>query len=152
MKDTDELYRRVLERVREDPATGCRIYTGQVDEDGYGRIMWEGKWRRTHRVAYESVNGPIPTGLVICHRCDNPPCINPAHLFAGTQGDNVRDSVKKGRHVGNPAGPPPWTHCKRGHELTPENSYRLKAGSKVCKQCKREGMARRYQQQKQGVA
>jgi hypothetical protein len=59
--------------------------------------------RRAHRVAWILANGPIPPGLFVCHRCDNPPCCNPAHLFLGTPGDNARDRNRKGRH-GQPVG------------------------------------------------
>lgn len=64
---------------------------------GYGRFRWKGKRTGAHRVAYEIANGPIPEGMVVCHRCDNPMCCNPDHLFVGTDADNMRDKASKGR-------------------------------------------------------
>jgi hypothetical protein len=66
-------------------------------EDGYPRMKIDGKGTRVHRYLYEQDNGKIPDGLVICHHCDTPNCINVKHLFLGTVNDNVQDKVRKGR-------------------------------------------------------
>ncbi len=66
---------------------------------GYGKIKIRGKDRGAHRVAWELENGPIPEGMLVCHRCDNPPCCNPSHLFLGSHADNNHDRDAKGRHV-----------------------------------------------------
>lgn len=76
----------------------CWIYTGAVGGDGYG-VIGVGRERqlRAHRASYREFVGPIPAGMLVCHRCDTPLCINPKHLFLGTPADNTRDMVKKGR-------------------------------------------------------
>lgn len=77
---------------------GCWIWKGASGgRQGYGSFSYKGKAYRAHRLAWSLENGPIPEGHFICHRCDNPPCVNPAHLFAGTALDNVRDMWEKGR-------------------------------------------------------
>ena len=95
-------------KTRRDPATGCILYT-KPRPDGYMQVTWNGRKTLVHRLAYEQANGPIAKGLVICHRCDSPSCVNPEHLFAGTQKDNLRDMFAKGR--GRPRGQatPPMT-------------------------------------------
>ena len=75
----------------------CWPWTGSRLSTGYGQISVAGKTTTAHRVAWEQANGPIPKGLVVCHRCDNPPCCNPAHLFIGTPKDNTQDMIQKGR-------------------------------------------------------
>lgn len=82
------------------PKQGCWVWTGAINPaTGYGR-MWHGdRSRSVHRFAYERFKGPIPDGLFVCHRCDNPPCCHPDHLFLGTPADNTRDMMSKDRHV-----------------------------------------------------
>jgi len=80
----------------------CWEWQGHINPvTHYGRIIVAGKSLYPHRVAYELEYGPIPAGLYICHRCDNPRCCNPSHLFAGTPSDKVKDAVQKGRWTGN---------------------------------------------------
>lgn len=76
--------------------SGCWLWSAATDDCGYGFVMYEGKVERAHRVAYRLTYGP-PKNRVL-HRCDNPPCINPEHLFDGTQKDNVIDMARKDRH------------------------------------------------------
>lgn len=76
---------------------GCLIWQGQKDKRGYGFLRLDGRMQRAHRIAFELRNGPIPSGMVILHACDNPSCINLDHLAMGTQLANVRDMLNKGR-------------------------------------------------------
>lgn len=76
----------------------CWEWQAFRDEHGYGHLSTESsKHMPAHRYSYEIHHGPIPDGLDICHKCDNPPCCNPVHLFAGTEKDNMADMVAKGR-------------------------------------------------------
>lgn len=75
----------------------CWEWSGSRDALGYGMFKHKGKTRRAHRISWESRYGKVPDGLLVLHHCDNPSCVNPAHLFLGTNADNNRDMVSKGR-------------------------------------------------------
>jgi HNH endonuclease len=92
------LSERFWEKVGKQP--GCWIWTGKRNRQGYGRAYSGGEFGyeiAAHRLAWELTNGPIPPGLCVLHRCDNPSCVNPDHLWLGSQADNVRDMIDKGR-------------------------------------------------------
>ena len=95
-----------------DPALGpCWLWTASVNVAGYGQFGIGGgnKHKKAHRVSYELANGPIPDELCVLHKCDNPPCVNPGHLYAGTQKDNGLDRAARGRTVApHPRGEAQW--------------------------------------------
>lgn len=97
MSVKDEL--RFWSKVNITSDNGCWEWKNYRDNFGYGTIWWKGKPRLAHRVAYEISNGDIDNNLLVCHRCDNPKCCNPDHLFLGTNKDNVIDRNKKGRQA-----------------------------------------------------
>lgn len=83
-----------------EPMSGCWLWLGRErGSNGYGSIKVAGKHLQAHRYSYERFVGQIPNGLFVLHRCDNPACVNPNHLFIGTHQDNQDDKVKKGRQA-----------------------------------------------------
>jgi hypothetical protein len=88
----DELYAPV-------PESGCWIWLHATSTAGYGQIQMAGKLEYAHRLSYERAKGPIPAGMLACHRCDTPSCVNPDHIFVGTESDNRVDMHRKGRWV-----------------------------------------------------
>lgn len=116
--------------VARGPGTRCWVWAGPVDRGGYGR--W-GK-KLAHRVAFARANGFIPEGASVLHRCDNPPCVNPKHLYAGTASDNMNDALARGRHPGNPR-LRLRARCPRGHEFAGSNLIVRKDGSRICRAC-----------------
>ena len=95
MKKTPIAERLARNVLRRD--TGCLEWQGCKDSWGYGSIGVEGKTTKTHRLSYELTRGPIPKGLRVLHTCDTPACVEPKHLFLGTDADNAEDKAKKGR-------------------------------------------------------
>lgn len=93
------LHERLLMRVGWG-MTDCWHWRGAQNKFGYGRMTYEGRLQVAHRLAYRTFVGEIPDGLYVLHKCDNPACINPEHLWLGTYSDNMRDCWAKGRHPG----------------------------------------------------
>ena len=103
-----ELY-RFLSKVTINKETGCWEWTG-AKWAGYGKFKFKGKYDGAHRVSYSLFVKDIDDGMLICHKCDNPVCVNPSHLFEGTYSDNAIDAINKGR-MSIPVG----DNFKRGH-------------------------------------
>lgn len=80
-----------------DISGNCWEWTAGVWKGGYGEFWFGDRMVQAHRFAYSLIYGPIPEGMCVCHHCDNPGCVKPSHLFLGTQVENQRDSVAKGR-------------------------------------------------------
>ena len=76
----------------------CVLWNKSRNQDGYGHQRFNGQVCGAHRVAWQKANGPIPKGMLVLHKCDNPPCVNVDHLFLGTHADNKHDCMSKGRH------------------------------------------------------
>lgn len=80
-------------------SNGCLEWTGHRGADGYGVVKIEGVNYRVHRLSWHATKGPIPDGMCVCHRCDNRPCFDDAHLFLGTRAENNADKWRKGRAI-----------------------------------------------------
>lgn len=116
-----------------EPLTGCWLWLGSVDKKGYGQLTHKQKHYTAHRASFAAFKGD-PGGRLVCHDCDQPGCVNPAHLYAGTHVDNRADMLARER----------WSHpygqrtaCFAGHEYE-QVGYRIAAdGSRVCRECQK---------------
>lgn len=95
----DSFAQYLLTRIDKQPS-GCWLWKGPFfySRGGYGKLTLRGKWRRAHRIFYLIEYGELPDNLYILHKCNNPACVNPEHLYAGTQHDNMKDRKNAGNY------------------------------------------------------
>lgn len=140
------LQERLLRAVAVNSETGCWEWQRAKNQHGYGRVGQDGKNRFAHRVSYEAFVGPIPDGLNVCHRCNNKGCVNPEHLYAASQRQNIIDAWRDGlkertreksreSFAAKVNERRTRTHCTHGHEYTAENTY-LYRGYRHCRACR----------------
>lgn len=122
---------RLLSRIRKTE-TGCWEWTGAISSKGYGTLGFQTRDLYAHRASYELFVGPIPDGLEMDHLCRNRRCINPEHLEAVTHLENMHRNPFVSARMKQ-------THCKHGHEFTPENTRRKKNGTRCCRACDQGG-------------
>lgn len=129
----EQTFERFWKRVERRP-DGCWQWNGGRSVNGYGActdyLAPPTRTTYAHRLAWRILRGEIPDGLQIDHLCRNKLCVNPEHLEPVTQAENLRRRTVK-------------TACNHGHELTPENVYRTRTGTRSCRACRRDA-ARRF--------
>jgi hypothetical protein len=127
----------VDQSIGQGPNGDCWIWRGAVvPGTGYGQITLACRKLGAHRAAWALANGYWPQSREqICHTCDNPVCVRPDHLWAGTATSNMHDMIAKGRSGGTGAENRVKTHCKHGHAFTPDNLLPRKTKRRDCKKC-----------------
>lgn len=127
--------------ISPEPNTGCLLWLGRVDKDGYAPVKYQKKNRRLHRLAYEAFVEPIPEGMVIDHICHVRCCQNPAHMRVTTAPDNASRKMWIPAHIGKYR--LANTNCPHGHPYSGDNLRIAPSGQRVCRACLREAMRKK---------
>jgi DNA-binding CsgD family transcriptional regulator len=135
---------RFWTKVDRSQPEGCWLWTASRNAKGYGHVQWAGSCQQAHRVSWMIAHGSIPDGLFVLHRCDVRNCVNPAHLFLGTNADNMADMVAKGR--GRGASRPGEMHgaSKISDATRREIAARLAAGARGVDIAREYGLSKSY--------
>jgi len=135
---------RFLEKINKRTPNGCWEWIGGCNEYGYGRF-WNGdRMVMAHRFSCKLFKDLIPEGKIVCHTCDNPRCVNPDHLWLGTQKENIRDAIRKGRldpkELNQPRGDNHWSrkHPERMNQSCGDNHYCSKLTEKIVMEAREE--------------
>ena len=129
----------------------CWEWTGKKQSSGHGQVILHrgAKQLGAHRVSWEIHNGSIPKGMYVCHKCDNPSCMNPDHLFIGTNLDNIKDMWAKGRGKPPPDVKSSRTECPKGHPFDEQNTYHYPFhNGRRCRECHKLDQRRARKKQK----
>ena len=122
----------------------CWFWVGALNSKGYGSLSVDRKAIGAHRFSYSTFVGLIPKKMFVCHTCDTPSCVNPKHLFTGTNSDNMRDMIAKNRQGQSQRR---QTHCRKGHKFIKSNTYvRSRPDGKqerLCRKCKQASAKKR---------
>lgn len=122
--------------ARVEKSNGCWIWKGAKIRGGYGRLYVNRNGIPAHRFSWEIANRQhVPKGFFVCHHCDNPPCVNPEHLFLGTHIGNMLDMKMKGRSL---KGRILKNNCHNGHPLSGTNLYMSPNGWRGCRKCRKQ--------------
>jgi hypothetical protein len=135
-----DLPERLQSKIVPEPMSGCWLWMGALQDNGYGSSCLNGRQQNAHRVVYRVLRGEIPGGLVLDHKCRTRCCVNPDHLEPVTARMNSQRGLGGARNAAK-------THCPKGHEYTPENTRVQRRGDvemRSCRACERDSARKTY--------